>query len=497
MIIRDISQFHENPRLVAWVQTPMGRLSIWIVAMILWLPTKLTFLLPLFLGLVMIWPERRWLIVWLTAPLVALKIFVGKDRDLLRDDALFASFLDLLPAVLVALAIVLLCVAAARNFERLPRFVRKHPVLTLHLLTWSVILLYWQVFSTGAEETVWATLVLGLLPYLVWRCCYIMLSGQRGSAKQSSFADHLFYALPVFGGTNVPYGKGYDYLRRCWAADPESLARSQLAGIKLIILFLLWDVTRQLIIAVANGDFRGYFRFANDYQIAETFNLGIPRLGDLVAISDTLASSLPNAWMSLFLELILATLSIAIAGHAIIGWLRLFGFNVFRNTYKPLLAESIVEFWNRFYYYFKELLVEFFFYPVYSRYFRSHQRLRIFAAVFAAACLGNIYYHVLRDFGGLYQMSLAEALESMGPRAFYTLLLALGIYFSMLAQTRKRGGAQDAVDHWWEPVNRVRRIAGVWLFFALINIWNVSSSGSDFGSRTAFFFSLFGMDIQF
>jgi hypothetical protein len=42
-------------------------------------------------------------------------------------------------------------------------------------------------------------------------------------------------------------------------------------------------------------------------------------------------------------------------GHMIIGTLRLFGFNVFRNTYKPLLSESILEFWNRYYYYFKEL----------------------------------------------------------------------------------------------------------------------------------------------
>ncbi|MEF8725082.1 hypothetical protein [Candidatus Accumulibacter phosphatis] len=39
----------------------------------------------------------------------------------------------------------------------------------------------------------------------------------------------------------------------------------------------------------------------------------------------------------------------------IIGTLRLFGFNVFRNTYKPLPPESILEFWNRYYYYLKEL----------------------------------------------------------------------------------------------------------------------------------------------
>ena len=323
-----------------------------------------------------------------------------------------------------------------------------------------------------------------------------MLSGQRGSAKDSSYSDHLFYALPIFGGTNVPYGKGYDYLRRCWAADPEALARSQLAGLKLLILFWLWIGARQLINALAHGDHQQWQVTANDYEIADWFNLNIPHLDDLVAMSTSVPPSLADAWSSLFLSLVIAVLNIAILGHAIIGSLRLFGFNVYRNTYKPLLAESIVEFWNRFYYYFKELLVEFFFYPVYARYFRNHQRLRIFAAVFAAACLGNIYYHVLRDVWKLHDLSLVDALAAIGPRSFYTVLLAVGIYFSMMAQTRKQGRAPLADGNLFEPLHRLRRIAGVWLFYALIRIWNVSSPDADFGTRTAFFFSLFGLDFR-
>src|SRR6185369_2906206 len=89
------------------------------------------------------------------------------------------------------------------------------------------------------------------------------------------------------------------------------------------------------------------------------------------------------------------TLAIAAKGHLYIGVLRLFGFYVFRNTYKPLLAETVVEFWNRYYYYFKELLASFFFFPTFTRYFKTHPRLRLLAAVFAAAFFGNMYYHVI------------------------------------------------------------------------------------------------------
>jgi hypothetical protein len=494
-----IWQFHEDPCLIEWVQTPVGRLGVWLVATLLLLPVHDSFLVPLLLGLVMVWPERRLLILLVASPLVGLELVSKPLHELLHTPDALVSLATAIPAAALILVFVILSIVAARNFQRLPPVVRRHPLLSLHVLTWILILASWQVPPEGIGTGAWKvlTLAFNLLPFLVWRACYIMLSGQRGSAKETTFADHMFYALPVFGGTNVPYGKGFDYLKRCRAADPQALARSHLAGLKLLVLVWLWRLVRGAILAIAHGHNPRWVRVAEEYGWASIFSLELPRLEDLIAANGSSDPALLELWLSLFFAFILQVLDVAIKGHIIIGALRLLGRNVFRNTYKPLLAESIVEFWNRFYYYFKELLVEFFFYPVYARYFRSHQNLRIFVATMAAACVGNTYYHVLRDNWVLEALSWSDALEALAPRAFYTLLLGLGIYCSMIAERRRRGRPPPANRDRLEPLHRIRRIAGVWLFFALIGIWNTHGPAAEFGTRTSFFFSLFGLDLDF
>jgi hypothetical protein len=162
-------------------------------------------------------------------------------------------------------------------------------------------------------------------------------------------------------------------------------------------------------------------------------------------------------------------------------------FNVFRNTYKPLLAESVVEFWNRYYFYFKELLMEFFFLPTYARWFRTWPRLRLFAAVFAAAFFGNMYYHLIQNETVLVPGDVVGAWEAYNSRLLYCALLAFGIFVSMLRAQQPKG----------EPISaniglRLVRIFGVWTFFGLIYIWEVKSSAS-FVGRTQFFLSLFGL----
>jgi len=494
-----LSQFHERSDLIAWAQTPAGRLAVWLAACLLLLPLHRSDLIPLCLGLTILQPERRKSILLLFSPLVALELLAGPLPRLLQAPDLLDTLAAAVPAVLLVLAFVVLSILAAKNFQRLPAPVRRHPVLTLHLINWIIIAILWAMPPAAVEATAWraVTLALGVVPFLLWRCCYILLSGQRGSAKGSSYADHLLYALPAFGGSLVPYGKGFDYLRRCWAGDREALARTQLAGLKLLCLAVLWTVARRSIHAFIHGTDTGWIRVASDHGL-EPYTLGLPRLQDLIAASVAGAppeTSLAGAWLSLFLALVVQVLGIAISGHAIIGVLRLLGFNVFRNTYKPLLAESIVEFWNRFYYYFKELLVEFFFYPVYTRYFQARPTLRIFAAVMAAACLGNSYYHLIRDFEAYQGLSLVEALAAATPRLFYTFLLGLGVFVSMMREQRRRGHPAADTPSRFAFLHRLRRIAGVWLFFALIGIWNTHLPAAEFCGRTAFFFSLFGIEI--
>lgn len=197
-------------------------------------------------------------------------------------------------------------------------------------------------------------------------------------------------------------------------------------------------------------------------------------------------------WLSLYLELIWETLSLAAKGHAWVGVIRLCGFNIFRNTYKPLLAQTILEFWNRYYYYFKELMMDCFFLPTYARYFRNWPRLRVIAAVFAAAFFGNMYYHLLQHKEPLVLGDWAKLWGLLGARLIYCALLTAGIAFSMQRQQRQRNqtpapGAAPATQ-----LRRLRRIAGVWTFFALINFWNVIGPLT-IAERTRLFFSLFGL----
>lgn len=80
----------------------------------------------------------------------------------------------------------------------------------------------------------------------------------------------------------------------------------------------------------------------------------------------------------------------------------------------------------------------------------------------------------------------------LAPRVFYSALLGLGVYFSMRRQQAKRGTPPPPAEEAGQVLGRVRRIAGVWLFFALIHIWNITPARLDFGQRTSFFLSLFG-----
>jgi len=208
----------------------------------------------------------------------------------------------------------------------------------------------------------------------------------------------------------------------------------------------------------------------------------VPYLNDLAQQPGS--APLWVAWASLYGELIRDVLKLAIRGHQIIGTLRIFGFNVFRNTYKPLLAESLVAFWGRYYYYFKELLVTFFFLPTFAqlgRKLRDRPDLRLFAAVFASAFAGNLYYHMLKG------SRLLGEWQVPWPRVFYCFLLATGIFLSMWREKR-RGGVTPPGG----LGRRVLRIAGVWTFFGMIIIWN-TNDGHAFYTRTMFFLSLFGL----
>lgn len=456
MQIRQLTQFHENPAVIAWWCTRIGKVLSWLT------------------------PFRRRAILAIAAIWIFLKSSLNTAK--LADLSGPADGIGIALVALALLGLAWLVYRAAAGYSSLPLIVRRHPQWALHSIYWGCLVVLW---TTAPDSGLWRQVLVGvalLFPFMLWRFGYLLLSGQHGRMAGTRFSDHFLTLWPAYGGSETPYGKGYGYLARCEAKNEEELARSQLAGIKLLLLCVLWKIALNVLEGLIYGPGNALTQKLGGYT------LGIPKLGAL-AVREGQDSAHWQSWLSIYCELFYQVLHHAIRGHAIIGVLRLFGFNVFRNTYKPLLAESIVEFWNRYYYYFKEILATFFFLPTFTQLgkkLRNWPHLRLFAAVFAAAFIGNTYYHLIKLDELMVQGNVLGTLYGLRSRMFYCFLLALGIFVSMLRQQR-RGGQAPAAGQ----ANRILRIAGVWTFFSLIFIWNVRG-GASFTARVNFFLSLFG-----
>ncbi len=458
MAKRDLTQFHENPAVIDWWCRRLGPVLVWLTP-----------------------PARRRVILSAAAVVVGVVLTL---QAMAKHQALHAPAHG--PAavlvVLAQFALLWLVYRAAARFTALPGVVRRHPQLALHGSYWGVLAVLWLA---GPSWGLWRAVLLGLAlvyPMLLWRCGYLLLAGQHGRMAGTGVTDHLFYLWPAYGGSDTPYGKGLAYLSQNEAKTTQELARSQLAGIKLLLLAVLW----RLVLTVYEAVLYGPGNRLTDALGGHT--LALPQLASLVALGARAPAA--QAWASIYGELFEQVLRLAIKGHLIVGFLRLYGFNVFRNTYKPLLAESVVEFWNRYFYYFKELLSTFFFMPVFTgvgKRLRRWPDLRLFAAVFAAAFIGNVYYHVIKESAAMAQGQLLQVLDAHRSRMFYCFVLAIGIFVSMLREQRRRGRALAA-----GAAPRALRIFGVWTFFGLIFVWN-ADGGAPFLTRVDFFLGLFGL----
>lgn len=471
------SQWHEQPRLVALVASIPGKAMLWLVSvpLILWLGGNL--LVAVALAAVTTMPSRKRLLLSIAALGVVLDGLLrrhdaGLDMQFLLDGLPPGVALSgLLIKASVVVGMLYIAYRICREYNRWPAFARRSPVLFLHAGLWLAMIL--SVLPPLA--------VLLQVSFLAWRLSYMVKYASRGLIAESRFSDHLMYLMPAWGGTSAPFGKGLDYLSRHEANDGESLARSQLAGFKLLLLASAWTVARDLLDAFAFGQ-----PVERVGTIGLSWSMDLPRLAAAIA-GDSASLGWIQTWSVLALELVRDVLSIAITGHLVVACLRLFGFNVFRNTYKPLLAESVVDYWGRYYYYFKELLVDFFFYPTYLRMNQVNPRLRIFLAVFAAAFAGNVYYHVLYMPAPVVQGDFQLVWDTWGTRLIYCALLALGIWVSMLRQQHNRGKSRSK-----DFFSRLRRMAGVWLFFGVIQVWNQKSVESGTVDAFRFFFRLLG-----
>lgn len=472
-------QWHERPSLIEFASTPAGKALVVVATLAtLWPRGSAVVVIPI-LALVQLFPNRR-------IDLLAcggLWVLFDRSRASSRGGGLVLGLI----AALVVLTILWLAFQAARGFPRLPAPIRRRPIVALLVALGAVLGTVWaipRVLDLDPASPGWhvSKAIQTVLPLLIWRVGYLLLSAKRGTLGTSRFRDHLVYLSAIWHRGATPYGKGLDYLNQYRRDSGQDVAASQLSGLKLLGLAWILVGVRALLGAVARGDGPALLAAALGHH-----RLGLPTLTSVVRDGGLGGHSLATLWATVLFGLFSSVLDVAIQGHFIVGVIRLFGFAVFRNTYRPLLASSIIDFWNRYYYYFKELLLEFFFFPTFLSVFKRRPRLRLFAAVMASAFLGNTFYHLLRDLP-LYLDWSSRAGHALASRAIYAFALGLGVFWSMTREQRRRGTAAVPPS----GLRRVRAIAGVWLFFGLLHIWNAAPVGPEIGDRLAVMLALVG-----
>jgi hypothetical protein len=262
-------------------------------------------------------------------------------------------------------------------------------------------------------------------------------------------AATFFSFFPTVFASTTPFFKRPSAMRRMEAKNPEERAVVQLKGLKL----LAWSILLSLVWAILD---------------TASAAMGIPKLADAIAAS---TAHHPPAWYlcwaSLLDNFFDSALRLALWGNTVVAGCRLAGFRLLRNSYRPLEARTVVDFWNRYYYYFKELVADFFFYPVYMRCFKKHPRVRMLFATWVAVGLGVPLFHFVRDIDVVRELGLWRAVTGYHVFMAYATMLSIGIGISQIRKVNAPGDLQGSFLR-----TRVLPIAGVILFFCVVSVFD-------------------------
>lgn len=452
---RLIPRLEKFPSVVSFVQTPLGRITL-----LMLFGAELRFFieswnsvtsLSFILGLMTFMPNNRRFILAI-APIVYL---IGPHSHELL----------LLGLTLVVIAIGICLYWCAMRWPK-SRFGQRPIVF---LLTGFTLLIISACESRPASLTysvLW-TSVSAVSGY-VWFIAYALTD--RNSRPGNDLTLELGAFRPLWGSATTPFPKGAAYLRRIEARNPEQLAIAQLKGLKL----LTWAIMLAAFSHLWDNVFHVYLRIPTSGQALTMSAHGHPVVWHL-------------RWESLILAFFESTLGLSIWGHQIIAICRMAGFNALRNTYRPLSSTTIAEFFNRFYYYFKELLVDFFFFPAFLRYWKGHRRLRVVFATFAAVLFGNAFFHFTRDWQIIRDVGFMKALVNYEASLLYCFILAAALSISQL---RKRGARPAGFVR-----GRLLPAATVCLFYCLLNVFVTDERSYSLTVYLRYLASLFFLEV--
>ena len=476
--VRNFLALETREPVVAFAQTRVGQLLVYVIAFVAMQPFlgawASAVVVCAALGAVAL-PARRTVVIFVsTWTLTLIDTAIGGNDFGGNIDyvAQQERFVALTPATL---AIIFLLAAMCCAWLSI-RFVGRHPQSLLSRRPLLTILALEALLCTAMVTApihglprmlLWSSLVV-LTPF-VW--FFPLAIVDMRSREASSPLMQLAVQRPFWSPTYLPFGKGAAFLRKHLSHTPRDIAVTQIKAIKL----LLWA---NLLMAIRAG---------LAWSIGEQMH--VPSIQE--AIDAYLSGhSLPVglSWAALVLSTFRYSLQIAMWADVFIGGARLAGYRLPRGSWRPLESRTLMEYFNRFHFYFKELLVDFFFVPTFFAVFRKRPKLRMFFATFMAAGVGNAIWHFLRDIHLIATIGLSEAISTYTSYMFYCVVLATGVG---LSQVRANLGIRPPSG----LAGRIYSFLFVWFFVVCLRIFSDESRDHTLGERFSFFMSLFGLNL--
>jgi hypothetical protein len=471
------------PRVVRFAQSSLGKLTVLAIFAVglrlhgkpWWSEMTAMFAATTF------WPARRrgWIILGTSYWLFRHTVFQWSVVREASESFGVATLIDwriLEPAAIVA--VLLFCagfIYLARQRARIAPM--RRPIVCLFAACLALALAADSSAISGVTR-VWLWAFLVVLTRYVWFLCYALIYPEPGRGPLLQVGQF----LPFWYGaatTPNPIPKGAGYLQKIEVKSAEELAVCQLKAIKLLFWAGVLAAIHKLCVDTVGG---------SGAWSLPALGLRIPAAVE--ALADSVSGRAPAAYLSclaLLWRFTSSLLVLSIWGHIVVACCRMSGFKALRNTCRPLESTSIADFWNRYFFYFKEVLVDVFFYPTFLRYFKGRPRLRLFVATLAAATFGNVLFHYVRDVELAARLGLWGALLAKQTYIVYALLLGVGIGVSQL-RSRRRAGAV----HWTR--RRILQPALVVGFYCLLSVFEIEGPAT-ISQRLAFLPTLIGIHL--
>jgi len=467
-----------NEAAIAWAQTLPGQavLHAALLATLLLIPilrTNHVALMSVALMLCWAFPQRRLIVLTVTGlTYFLLRPFkMGPHYEYFEQIAV--PLLPMLPVALISVPFGLLflvfAVAMLRNQDfKFVAFASNRPLMFMFLIGCALAAATLVLpREHGLFAPAWIALV--YLTSTFFFLGYVLLDNR--SKTKAPIHTQLGFMRPFWAGFAPPM-KGPAFFLKAEAKSDADLAASRLKGVKLavwaLILFLTWDW--------------GFNRLIHDVW-------AFPRLDDLIIASASGdPASLGVRWGAVAIEFMAMVIYMGAAIHAVVAVIRVAGFCIPRGMVSPLGSRTIAEFWGRYLFYFKEMLVDFFFYPTFRRYFKDHPRLRMAFATFAAAFVGNVLFDFIHAMPSVAFEGSERYLQGLMSYCVYAGVLTAGIIWSQLAQSTPR--KEDGFVRY-----SLLPRAQVILFFALLQVIDDSSANVLIGDRMSYLTGLFGVNL--